>query len=123
DTRQLLLDREMTLVAAAYQGGLLLSQGDQRKLHFEHSPRQLYLCQQFEIPTLLIVADFANAMDGTSLSRSIVSLKQAAQWASGFDVRLALEFHSKASFCTNLNTALGLITECRETNIGVNLDV
>src|SRR5262249_47694078 len=31
DTRKLLEDRQLTLAAAAYQGGLLLSQGEQRK--------------------------------------------------------------------------------------------
>ena len=36
DTLALLEQREMTLAAAAYQGGLLLSQGEQRKAHFDH---------------------------------------------------------------------------------------
>ena len=31
DTRKLLEDHQMTLAAAAYQGGLLLSQGEQRQ--------------------------------------------------------------------------------------------
>src|SRR5437660_7899431 len=36
DTKKLLDDRGMTLPAAAYQGGLLLSQGEQRRVHFDH---------------------------------------------------------------------------------------
>ncbi len=36
DTRKLLEDRQMTLAAAAYQGGLLLSQGEQRRAHYDH---------------------------------------------------------------------------------------
>ena len=36
DTRKLLDDHHMTLAAAAYQGGLLLSQGEQRRAHFDH---------------------------------------------------------------------------------------
>src|SRR5262249_39691798 len=36
DTQKLLADRRMTLAAAAYQGGLLLSQGEQRRAHFDH---------------------------------------------------------------------------------------
>ena len=42
---------------AAYQGGLLLSQGEQRQAHYDHFRRRLDLCQAFAIPTLLVVAD------------------------------------------------------------------
>jgi sugar phosphate isomerase/epimerase len=123
DTRKLLADHQMTLAAASYQGGLLLSQGEERKAHFDHFRRRLGLCQQLQIPILLVVADFAQAVDQTSLGRSVVSLKQAAQWAAGFNVRLALEFRGSATFCGSLDTALGLIAECGEPNVGVNFDV
>src|SRR5260370_11647739 len=53
DTRKLLRDRQMTLAAASYQGGLLLSQGEERKAHYDHFRRRLDLCQVFGIPTLL----------------------------------------------------------------------
>src|SRR5262245_18062270 len=57
DTRRLLDDRQMALAAASYQGGLLLSQGEQRKAHYDHFKRRLDLCQQLGIGTLLVVAD------------------------------------------------------------------
>jgi 4-hydroxyphenylpyruvate dioxygenase len=123
ETRKLLADRQMTLAAAAYQGGLLLSQGEQRKAHFDHFRRRLDLCQQFGIATLLVVADFVEAVEPTALERSVVSLKQAAQWAAAFEVRLALEFRSRAAFCASLDTALFLIAQCQEPNLGVNFDV
>src|ERR1700686_4356846 len=105
-THRLLEDRNMTLAAAAYQGGLLLSQGEQRKAHYDDYRRRLELCQQFGIGILLVVADFVEALDETALSRAVVSLKQAAQWAAGFDVRLALEFRAKSTFCSSLDTAV-----------------
>jgi len=133
DTRKLLEDREMTLAAASYQGGLLLSQGEQRKAHYDHFKRRLDLCQSFGIPILLIAADPplyspASATEKkeaevAGFRRAIDSLAQAAQWAAAFGVRLALEFRSSASFCTNLETALALIAQCGEANVGVNLDV
>src|SRR5438132_4813274 len=123
DTRQLLRDRTMTLAAASYQGGLLLSQGEQRKAHFDHFRRRLDLCQQFGIPTLLVVADFVGKVDATGLERAVVSLTQAAQWAAAFGVRLALEFRGTATFCSSLDTALALVGQCGEPNVGVNLDV
>jgi 2-keto-myo-inositol isomerase len=122
DTKKALADRGVKLVAAAYQGGLLLSQGEQRQAHFEHFKRRLDLCQQFGVPTLLLVADFAQSPDATSLQRAVVSLAQAAQWAAGFGVRLALEFRGTDAFCSCLDTALSLVEQCREPNAGVCLD-
>jgi len=123
DTHRLLRERRMTLAAAAYQGGLLLSQGPARKAHFDHFRRRLELCQEFGIATLLVLADFAEAVDPTALERAVVSLKQAAQWAAGFNVRLALEFRGRATFCASLDTALALVAQCAEPNVGVCFDV
>src|SRR5437763_15626045 len=91
-TRKLLEDRQMTLAAASYQGGLLLSQGEQRRAHYDHFRRRLELCQHFAIPTLLVAADFEEKVGPTDLERGVVSLREAAGRASAFDVRLALEF-------------------------------
>jgi sugar phosphate isomerase/epimerase len=122
-TRRLLADKGVTLPAAAYQGGLLLSQGAQRKAHFDDFRWRLELCQVFGVGTLLIVADFAQAVDPTALERSVVSLTQAAQWAAGFGVRLALEFRKANTFCASLDTAVRLVAACGEPNVGVCLDV
>jgi sugar phosphate isomerase/epimerase len=122
NTRKALADSGVQLVAAAYQGGLLLSQGDARKTHFDHFKRRLDLCQRFGIPTLLLVADFARSPDGQDLGRAVVSLAQAAQWAAGFGVRVALEFRGTDAFCSCLDTALTLVERCGEPNAGVCLD-
>src|SRR5690349_1374507 len=62
-TRKLLAEREIVPAAAAYQGGLLLSQGEARAVHFEHFRRRLDLCQGLGIPTLILVADFVQNPD------------------------------------------------------------
>lgn len=123
DTRKLVEDRGLSLAAAAYQGGLLLSQGEARKAHFDHFRRRLDLCQHFRIPTLIVIADFLEPVDATSLGRAVTSLKQASQWAAGFDVRIALEFRGNSRFCASLDTTLALIAQCAEPNLGINLDV
>src|SRR5262249_48448079 len=123
DTRSLLAERGVRPAAAAYQGGLLLSQGEQRKAHFDHFRRRLDLCQGLGIPTLVLLADLAQAPDAQALGRSVVSLAQAAQWAAGFGVKLALEFRGADTFCSCLDTALGLVEQCGEPNVGVCLDV
>jgi 2-keto-myo-inositol isomerase len=123
DTRKLLEDRQMALAAAAYQGGLLLAQGEQRKAHYDHFRKRLDLCRELSIPTLIVAADFAEPVEIVALERAVVSLTQAAQWAAGYDVRLALEFRGKNAFCASLDTALALVAQCGEPNVGVNFDV
>ncbi|HEV3385016.1 MAG TPA: sugar phosphate isomerase/epimerase [Gemmata sp.] len=122
DTRKAIEDAGIELGAAAYQGGLLLSQGEQRKAHFDHFRRRLDLCQAFNIRTLIVAADFAQDIDFQAIGRSIVSLAQAGQWAAAFGVRLALEFRGTDSFCTSLDTAIALVSQCREANVGICLD-
>src|ERR1051326_1744001 len=123
DLKCLLEDRQMTLAAASYQGGLLLSQSEQRRAHFDHFKRRLDICQNFGIGIMLLVADFAREFTPTDIERAVVSLRQAAQWAAGFGVRLALEFRAGDTFCTCLETARLLVEHCGEPNVGVNLDV
>jgi 2-keto-myo-inositol isomerase len=123
DTGKLLADRGIALAAAAYQGGLLLAQGEPRKVHYDHFRRRLDLCQQLNIPTLLLAADFAQAVEPGQIERAAASLHQAAQWAAAFNVRLALEFRGRDTFCASLDTALALVEQCGEANLGINLDV
>jgi sugar phosphate isomerase/epimerase len=122
-TRDLLAKHRVSPAAAAYQGGLLLSQGEARKAHYEHFRRRLELCQSLEIGTLLVAADFTAQLEPADLDRAVVSLTQAGQWAAGFGVRLALEFRGSAKFCSNIETALRLIQSCGQPNVGLNLDI
>jgi 2-keto-myo-inositol isomerase len=123
ETKKLLGDSGIALAAAAYQGGLLLSQGEARKAHFDHFRRRLELCQVFGVPTMLLVADFRQAPQPTDLERAVVSLTQAGQWAAGFGVTLALEFRATDTFCSSLDTTVHLVDACGEANVGVCLDV
>lgn len=120
---QLLRGRGIVPAAASYQGGLLLSQGEQRKAHFEHFKRRLDLCQALGVPTLVLAPDYLPRPDPQAWQRAVVSLTQAAQWAAGFDVRIALEFRGVDSFCTSLDTAISLVEACGEPNAGVCFDL
>ena len=122
-THELLSSRGLQIVAGSCQGGLLLSQGEERKAHFDHLRRRLDLCQQFHIPTLIVVPDFQQTVDAVALERAVVSLGQAAEWASSYDVRLALEFQAKSAWCASLETALALVHRCGAANVGICLDV
>ena len=123
DTRTLLADRGVKPVAAAYQGGLLLSHGDARTAHLDHFRRRLDLCQGLGVPVLVLAADAAPAADAAALGRAVAGLAQAAQWAAAYGVTLALEFRGTGSVCTCLDTAVSMVEQCGEPNVGVCLDV
>ncbi|MGL6074276.1 MAG: sugar phosphate isomerase/epimerase family protein [Fimbriiglobus sp.] len=122
ETLSLLASRDVKLVAAAFQGGLLTSQGDARAAHFDHFKKRLAICESLAIPTMILVADYPPRPDQTTIERSLVSLKQAAQWAAGFNVDLALEFQATSSFCNCLDTAITLVEQSDEPNLGICLD-
>ena len=123
DTRNLLADHGLTAAAASYQGGLLLSQGEERKAHFDHFRRRLDLCQALGVKVLVLAADFAPKPDPVGVHRAVVSLAQAAQWAAGYGVGVAVEFRGTDAVCTSLDTAVALVEACGEPNAGVCLDV
>jgi sugar phosphate isomerase/epimerase len=123
DTRRLLADRGIRPVAAAYQGGLLLSGEAERKVHYEHFKRRLDLCQYLGIPTVVLAADAITKPERTMLGSAVIGLAEAARWAQAFGVTLALEFRSRGSFCSSLDTALSLVAACGEPNVGVCLDL
>src|SRR5262249_43770723 len=94
-----------------------------RQAHFDHFRRRLDLCQQFKIRTLTVITDFTRQVQGSDNERAIDSLREAAQWAAGFDVRLALEFRGTDALCASLPTALHLIGLAGEPNLGICLDL
>lgn len=122
-TRNLVTQAGVRLVAAGLQGGLLVSQGEARKSAFDLFRRRLDLCRELAIPTMVLTGDFTHRPNDEDVARSIVSLNQAAQWAAAFDVRVALEFRGTDQFCNCLATALMLVEQAAEPNLGICLDV
>jgi 2-keto-myo-inositol isomerase len=120
--KKLLAERNLKLVSACYQGALLFSQGQERRGHFDHFQRRLSLCQEFGIETLAIVPDFAARVTAADLQRAQASLKQAAQLAAAFGVRLALEFRGDSSWCACVPTAAALTAGAAEANVGICFD-
>lgn len=121
--KKLLTDRDVKLVGAAYQGGLLLTQGEERRTQFDQFQRRLSICQELEILTMLIVPDVADRIDGNDIERVQAALAQAAELASSFNVRLALEFRSTTRWCSSLPTAAALVNSIGSPNLGLCFDV
>jgi sugar phosphate isomerase/epimerase len=122
DAAKIVADSGLILPAASFQGGLLLGDSDRRVAHLDHFKRRLNICQAFCIPVLVLAPGFASSVTGASLAPAMKNLVEAARWADAFGVKLALEFHGGDAFCNNLDTALTLVEQCGEPNLGICLD-
>jgi sugar phosphate isomerase/epimerase len=119
-----LLEREgLTAVAAASQGGLLLSRGAEREAHWDHFRRRLDVLRELQVPTLIVAADFTRDLVPDDYSRAGEALADAAAVAQKADVRIALEFQKSAKFCASLDTTLALLAQSGAGGAGVCLDL
>jgi sugar phosphate isomerase/epimerase len=120
--RQLAAQYEIKLAVASAHGGILVDQQDQRRESLNLFEQRLQLCQQLQIATLVVIADFP-AMNSNEYEHAVHRLKQAARMAADHAVRLALEFQARRSFCNNLQTAVSCVEQCDEPNVGICLDL
>ncbi|HVC97285.1 MAG TPA: sugar phosphate isomerase/epimerase [Pirellulales bacterium] len=123
DVRRLLDENEMAAPVASYQGGLLTSQGDARREHWDHFGRRLELLRVLGVGTLVVAADVSGPLTQRDLDRVQASLSQAAAQAGEQGIRLALEFQAPATFGNNLQTAAALVAETGSPHLGLCLDV
>jgi 2-keto-myo-inositol isomerase len=113
----------LTPAAAASQGGLLLSKGTERVVHWDHFQRRLALLQELGVPTLIVTPDFLRQPGLDDYARAATGLGEAAKLAASFGVRIALEFQKSSPICSCLETALALIAQSGAANAGVCFDV
>lgn len=123
DVKRLAGDRGLAFAAAAFQGGLLLSQGEARRVAWNQFERRLDLCAELGVPTIVVAADFQGPFQETDIQRAQVSLKQAGVAAASRHVKVALEFHGRATFVNNLETAAVFVQSLGEPNVGICLDL
>ncbi len=119
--RKMLADRGITPVAASYQGGLLAPDQEARKIHREQFMRRLDLCQAVGCSLLNILPELTGAA-ATLAPGTVDRLAEAAAWAEGHGVRLALEFRASCPWVNNLQTALALVETAGRPNLGIVLD-
>lgn len=122
DVRGLLERHEMAAPVASFQGGLLLSQGEARREHWEHFSRRLALLKSLGVETLVVAGDIVGPLEQQDLDRVQASLAQAAVRAGQHGLRLALEFQAQATFANNLQTAAALVAETGSPHLGLCFD-
>jgi 2-keto-myo-inositol isomerase len=123
DVRRLLDEHQMQAPVASFQGGLLISQGDARREHWNAFARRLELLRSLGVGTLVVAGDVVGPLTQADLDRVGVSLAEAAARAGEAGVRLALEFQATATFGNNLQTAAALVAEVGSPALGLCLDV
>jgi 2-keto-myo-inositol isomerase len=123
EARGLLDSSGLKAVAAAAQGGLLLSRGAERDAHWDHFRRRLEILKELDVPVLVVNPDFLRDPTSDDFGRAVASLSEAAALARGAGVRLAVEFQKTAKFCASLDTTLALIAQCGAEGLGVCLDL
>lgn len=122
DVRNLLREHDVTLPVASFQGGLLTSQADSRKLAWEHFEKRLDLCRQLKISTVVVAADIVAPLTQDDIDRAIASLAQVADLAKRTDTKVALEFQSRAAFVNNYETAAAVVADIDSPHMGICLD-
>src|SRR3954447_647745 len=123
DARELLEANGLEPAAAAGQGGLLLSRGEEREAHWRHFRSRLAILKELGVGTLIVAADFARAPSADDYGGAAAALGEAAELAGGHGIRLALEFQKSSRFCTSLDTALALVAQSGSSHAGVCLDL
>jgi 2-keto-myo-inositol isomerase len=122
DVRKVLDANEATLPVASFQGGLLISQGDARREHWQHFGERLKLCHDLQIRTLVVAGDVNSPIGEQDYERLCVSLAEAAKQAQERGVRLALEFQPRAVYPNNLQSAAALVEQIGNPSLGLCLD-
>lgn len=123
EVQALLDEHRISAVAAASQGGLLLSRGAEREAHWDHFRRRLEILRELKVPTLVVAADFVREMAPEDYGRAGEALAEAGALAIESGVELALEFQKSATFCASLDTTLALIAQSGAQGVGVCLDL
>jgi 2-keto-myo-inositol isomerase len=123
EARALLASEGITPVAAAAQGGLLLSRGSERESHWKHFEQRLQILAELEVPLLIVAPDFVPQASAEDYLRAAQALAEASDLAARKGVRLALEFQKSSPFCACLETALALVEQSGASGAGVCLDL
>ncbi|MDG3005070.1 sugar phosphate isomerase/epimerase family protein [Paludisphaera mucosa] len=123
DLLGLLESNGLTPAAAAGQGGLLLSRGAERGVHWDLFRRRLALLKELDVPVMVVAVDFNRTLTDDDYPLAAASLAEAGALAGSHGVKIALEFQKGAAFCSSLDTTLALIAQCKSPHVGVCLDL
>jgi 2-keto-myo-inositol isomerase len=120
--KELLLEHGMATPVASFQGGILASQGDARKVAWELFSQRLQYSEALEIETFVVHCDVPGPLTETTIDRVRLSLEEAAKQAASHGVRIAIEPQANSAFANNIQTAAVLVAEVGSAHLGICLD-
>jgi sugar phosphate isomerase/epimerase len=123
DVKRLLDEQEMAAPVASFQGGLLTSQGDARRVAWDHFERRLSMCRELSVRTIVVAGDVLQPLGQQDFDRLMLSLTQAAEKATTYGIRVALEFQAAAKLPNNLQTAASIVAQIGHPLLGLCFDV
>ncbi|WZO99631.1 sugar phosphate isomerase/epimerase [Isosphaeraceae bacterium EP7] len=121
--RDLLASNTLTPLAAAGQGGLLLSERAERQVHWDLFRARLELLRDLGVPTMVVAVDFVREMAEEDYGKAAMRLREAGTVAADHGVRIALEFQKTARFCSSLDTTIALVMQASSPAVGVCFDL
>lgn len=121
--RDVLNEFRVRAPVASFQGGLFSGPADARRESWALFARRLDLCEQLDIPTLVVLGDVQTPSTAQDLDQLRESLRQAAQQAAQRGRRLALEFQGRAALGNNIQTAVALVEDVASPHLGICLDM
>jgi 4-hydroxyphenylpyruvate dioxygenase len=119
----ILAEHHISAPVASYQGGLFAPPGASRDEHWALFLRRAAVLSAIGVETLVVAADFAGPLAHDDIDRVKSTLGQAADIAQQHNLRLALEFQARSTFCNNLQTAAALVHEVGHPHLGLCLDL
>ena len=120
--KELFLAHNVNVIAASFQGGLFADSEDARIEHLKHFKSRLQMLQATGIPLLIISGDVFSPVEPQGIGTLSRHLADATKMAADYDIQLALEFDSRASFPNNLQSAIALIDDIGLPSLGLCLD-
>ena len=123
ELRGLLDSHDLVPAAAAGQGGLLLSRGDEREIHWSHFRRRLAVLKELQVPILIVASDFTREPSGRRLRPRCRHARRGGRAGWQFRRPDRTRVPQVLGILRSLDTTLALIAQCGSNHAGVCLDL
>lgn len=122
EAAHLLADHGLMAAAACAQGNLLVSEGEARQKALSDFRRKLEICAILGAPVIIVASESPTEIKPEDYDRAVVNIRQAADIASEYGVKIALEFIKGSTLVGSLSTAANIVAKADHANLGILFD-
>lgn len=119
---RLLKQQGLRAVAACAQGGILLSEGEQRHTALEQLRSRCALTAALGADTLIVFSEQGDGVDEGTYARAAANLAEACDVAAEYGVTVALEFIKGSRLVGSPRTAQAVMRQADRANLGLLFD-